>query len=113
MKLINLRYRVYGPSELPKIGLNTEQLASFPDENGQSKGIIRKETLDQISKWAKKMGKANLKGSMVLDSGSTVFATNVRNNLLRLSPKVPGITVDTGNGECQTKEYGPTYIRFL
>ena len=69
--------------------------------------MIKKETLDQICKWAKKMGKADLEGSMVMDSGASIFATNDRKNLLYLSQKVPGISVDTGNGERKTSEYGP------
>ena len=50
---------------------------------------------------------------MVLDSASTVFATNDRRTLLPKTIKTDTIAVDTGNGEMEVQEWGATYVQIF
>jgi hypothetical protein len=75
------------------------------------KAKISSAVLAQVPRISKKNGKTALEGFMVLDSASTVFATNDRRNLLPQTIQKSNISVDTGNGELQVQEFGATYVR--
>ena len=76
-------------------------------------GKISGEVLAQVARVGKKEGKGALEGFMVLDSASTVFATNDRRNLLPKTIKADKIPIDTGNGELEVQEWGSTYVKVL
>ena len=69
--------------------------------------------LSQVERIAKAQGGRALEGFMVLDSASTVFATNDRRNILPKTIKTDKIAVDSGNGKMQVQEWGATYVQLF
>ena len=80
---------------------------------GKKQGKISAAVLSQVERIAKAQGERALAGFMVLDSASTVFASNDRRNLLPKTIKTDKIAVDTGNGEMEVQEWGTTYVQLF
>ena len=86
---------------------------SAKENFGKKQGKISAAVLAQVDRIAKAQGGRALEGFMVLDSASTVFATNDRRNLLPKTIKTDKIAIDTGNGEMVVQEWVATYVQLF
>ena len=76
-------------------------------------GKISAAVLSQVECIAKDRGEQALAGFMVLDSASTVFATNDRRSLLPKTIQTDKIAVDTDNGEMKVQEWSAIYVQLF